>query len=301
MTKLCRVSFAHPITSRLKTMEELIKVTQLPVIEERLRSLKDQIEKSVSEAKSLACTPETLVAVKKVRSDLRKQYEELERQRIAVKNSIMNPYTAFENIYKECVSSLYKEADSDLSSKIQDTEKSIKSECEDGLKDYFAELCVVEHVEWLTYDRTGIVVDMTSARQKVPKKLREKITQFVTGVSRGVSLIADMESAEEIMVEFKRTLDAAEAISIVQERHRGAEAERAYLTAKMAMQEAKSEVAHVVEEANNTFAPPVVVGVEQEDVPKDSVYVSFKVTGTLEQIKALKKFLIDGGYKYEQI
>src|SRR5699024_8048286 len=95
--------------------------------------------------------------------------------------------------------------------------------------------------------RAGIVVDMTSVRQKVPKKLREKITQFVTGVSHGVALIADMDNAEEIMVEFKRTLDAAEAISIVQDRHRRVEAERDSL----------SEVRHFRNSPAQSIIPPM--------------------------------------------
>ena len=281
-------------------MTELIKVSQLPVIEEHLRSVRGLVEQKVNEAKSIACTKETLASVKQARTDLRKMKELLNSQRIAVKKQIMEPYLDFENVFKECANTPLDDGINYLSNLIKETEEGIKSPCEEELRGYFKEICEAEGVQWLTYDRAGIFVDMTSAKQKTPKKLREQITQFVTGVSHSVSLIADMDNADEIMVEFKRTLDAAEAISIVQDRHRRLAAERAYLSTQMAIQEVREESVRTVEEAKDSFAPPKIVGVEQGEDPKDVFYVSFKVTGTLEQLKELKKFLIDGGYQYEQ-
>ena len=48
-------------------MNELIKVVQLPVIEEQLRSMKETVDKRVGEALSLVCTEETVQTVKGVR------------------------------------------------------------------------------------------------------------------------------------------------------------------------------------------------------------------------------------------
>lgn len=288
---------------------ELIRVAQIPVIEQRLRSIKPEIERTVAEAKSLACTPDTVISVKKTRSDLRKQREEFEEQRKAVKALILEPLTAFEDIYKECVSDLFESADADLKTKIDDTESAIKSACEDGLREYFSELCAAEHVEWLTYDRSSIKVDMASAKQKTPKKLREQITSFVTGVARGVEAISSMGNAEEIMVEFKRTLDAAEAIFIVQERHRRVEREREALSARVSNNASEglfipSPSDTVVDPLINSFSAPQVLFPPTDEAsfaPAVLGYVSFKVTGTIQQIKELKKFLMDGGYQFEQL
>ena len=40
---------------------------------------------------------------------------------------------------------------------------------------------------------------------------------------------------------------------------------------------------------------------EPEVTPANRFAVSFRVVGTLEQLQAMKKFLIDGGYEYEQL
>ena len=63
-------------------MNEIIRITQLPVIEEQLRSMQEQVEKRTSEAMSLICTEETVQTVKKVRAELSSEFWELESQRI---------------------------------------------------------------------------------------------------------------------------------------------------------------------------------------------------------------------------
>ena len=50
-------------------MNELIRVAQLPVIEERLRAMKETVDKRVGEAHDLVCNEETVQAEKAVRAD----------------------------------------------------------------------------------------------------------------------------------------------------------------------------------------------------------------------------------------
>ena len=61
-------------------MNELIRVAQLPVIEERLRAMKETVDKRVGEALALVCNEETVQAVKAVRADLNKEFQVLEEQ-----------------------------------------------------------------------------------------------------------------------------------------------------------------------------------------------------------------------------
>lgn len=273
-------------------MDELIKVKQLPVIEERLRSMKEAVDKRVGEALSLVCTDETVQAVKGVRSDLNKEFQALEEQRKSVKKAVLGPYEQFEAVYKECVSDRYKQADAALKRKIDDTEREIKQRCEDGLREYFTELCVAERVDFVRYEQAGIVVDLASAKQKTPKKLREKLADFVAGIARSVELISTMEDAEEIMVEFKRTLDAPAAISAVQERHRRIEAERA---ARAIREEQGAQEAAAVAKVE-AVAPRVV----EPPVQAEKVYrCTFTVSATKPQLKKLKEFLIQEGIRYE--
>lgn len=279
----------------------LIKVTQLPIIEQHLRLIRDQVKERVDQATSLACTPETLAAVKKVRAELNGEFAQYEGQRKAVKEAIMEPYSAFEKIYKECVTTLYAQADADLKGKIEDTESGIKSACEEGLKDYFTELCEAEGVQWLTYERAGIVVDMTAAKQKVPKKLREKITQFVTGVARSVEAISLMDDADEVMAEFKRCLDVVQAVRVVQDRHQRIEQERQAAEARKAVLEMQRAAVKKVEAVAppKPLTPPVTAPAPSGG---DNIFPRFTFTvlnATRSQLIKIREFMKQEGIKYE--
>ena len=278
-------------------MNELIRVAQLPIIEETLRSAKDYVDKTVADAMALVCTEETVQAVKATRADLNRQFAELEEQRKFVKAAVLGPYNRFEEVYKECVSYAFKRADADLKQKITDVEGEMKHRCEESLREYFAELCEAQHVDFVPYERAGVVVSMADAKNKTqpPKKLREQLSRFVSGISSGVELIATMDDADEIMDEFKRTLDAASSIATVQERHRRIEAEHA---ARAAREEAKAREAEAVKKVE-AFAPPVEQAPEAAPEPEKEYRCTFTVRATKSQLKRLKEFLNQEGIKYE--
>ena len=106
-----------------------------------------------------------------------------------------------------------------------------------------------------------------------------------------------MDDADEIMDEFKRSLDTASAIATVQERHRRIEAEKAARAEWEAVKAQEAEAVRKVE----AFAPPV----EQEPVaapvmePEKEYRCTFTVRATKPQLNRLKEFLNQEGIKYE--
>lgn len=279
-----------------KEAQELIRVTQLPVIEEHLRSLKQAIEERTAQAVSMACTDETLTAVKAVRADLNRDFSAYEEQRKAVKTAIMAPYRLFEEVYRECVTEPFQRADADLKGKISAVEQGLKETCETELREYFAELCAAEHLDWLTFEQAGIKVDMASARAKTPKKLREQLATFVTAVAGNVDCISVMTYAEETLIEYKRTLDVSAAIQTVKERHRRMEEERAAREARAAAQQKEQESAARVE----AVAPPVMTTEPKESSEAERFYIcAFKVRTTKAKLKKLKEFMESEDIQYE--
>lgn len=281
-------------------MESLIEVKQLPVIEERLRTLKERWEQRALDAEARICTLDTIQAVKAFRADMRKEFDEVEALRKQAKQAIMRPYNQLEAIYKDCITTAYQKADSVLSSKISEVESEIKRQCEDGLRRHFDELCAAHRLDWLTYEQAGIKVDMASAKAKTPKKLREQLAAFVVGVSESVDRINLLDDAEEIMMEFQRSLDAADAICTVQERHRRIEEQKSAREAHRAAQEQEDDRVRRVE----ALAPPVVTEVAAKE---ETVKVSFTMHPKISQyeekikpiMKELKKICIEEGIQYE--
>lgn len=273
-------------------MEDLIVVKQLPVIEEQLRTLKERWEQRALDAEAMVCTDETIQAVKAFRAEMRKEFEEVEALRKQAKQAVMEPYNRFESVYKECVTTAFQRADNACSSKVFEVENDMKRRCEGGLRDYFAELCAVHRLDWLTYERAGVKVDMASAKAKTPKKLREQLEAFAVGVAESVDRINLLDDAAEIMAEYKKQdhLDATKAICDVKERHRREENEKATQEARKAEQEREAEMVRRVE----ALATPVVV-----EAPEPIVKCSFAVWTTKSKLRRLKEFMNMEGIEYE--
>ncbi len=273
---------------------ELIEVKQRPIIEERLLSLKEKWDAAAKDAEAMACTEDTIQAVKAERAKLRQEFYILEDQRKAAKKAVMDPYERFEAIYKECVSVSFMRADERFKSKIAEVENEMKRRCEEGLRDYFAELCAVHHLDWLAYERAGIKVDMASAKAKTPIKLRKQLTEFVVSVADSVDCIIALEDAGEIMAEYKRTLNASDAICIVQERRRRVEEQEKELEARKAAREREDVMVRRVEALDT---PAVVEAQETAKI----YYMDYRAHGTMEQLRAIKKFALENNIKLEVI
>lgn len=270
-------------------MENLIAAKSLPVSQSDIQAIRERGDLLEKDARSLICTPESLSAVKAARAEVQKEYDALEEARKALKAWAMEEYKRFEADYR-AASKGYVDALALYSREIQETEDSIKSDCEDGLREYFAELCAVYRLDWLAYERAGIKVDMASAKAKTPKRLREQLAAFVKDVSENVSVISGMDNAGEMMVEYQRCLNFADAYDAVQERHRLIEKQKAAQEARKAEQEREEEMVRRVE----ALAPPVVV-----EAPEPVVKCTFTVRATKSQLRKLKEFLSMEGIVYE--
>lgn len=285
-------------------MSELIRVVQLPVIEEQLMALKEEVEKAAKSATSLVCTVDTLSAVKSARANLNKQFSSLEEQRKAVKKAVMGPYEAFEKVYKECVSEPFSAADADLKTKIKETEDSIKNECENKMRDFFSESATAEGVGWLKWEDAGIKIDMVGAKQKSHSKIRDQIFNFVTRVSGDVQAISEMNDANEIMAEYRSCLNISQAVSAVMDRHRRIQEEQKAAEARKAAQMAQDEAIRKVdaELASIAISSPVPVPVPEINIQEETVYPRFSFTvinATKSQLICVREFLKQEGIQYE--
>lgn len=265
----------------------LIQVKQLPIIEERLQELKANWEQKAADAESMVCTEATIQAVKAFRAEMRKEFDEIEALRKQVKKAVLEPYDAFETAYKDCVTAAFRRADDACAFKISETEGSLKQRCADGLREYFTELCAARGIYWLKYEDAGIKVDMASAKQKRPKKLREQLAKFVERVFGEAYTISVMDNAEEIMAEYKLSLNFVGAIDAVSARHKRVEAERQQMEQMAARKVSEYNAVARVE----ALGPPTVV--------EEQIAVTFTVTDTKERLIALREWMKANGYKYE--
>lgn len=274
----------------------LIEVRQLPIIAERLRMVKDQVEAMTQEAASLICTADTVQQVKNTRADLRKQFDELETQRKQVKAAVMGPYEAFLKVYDECISGPFKIADNRLKEQIDGFENELKKSCEEKLRIYFDELFIVHGIDFLTFDKAmslgRIKISMADANAKTPKKLMDGLASIVSDVAVGMDRISQMDDAAEIAAEYKKCFDVGAAVAAVQWRKKEIAAEKEAAEARKAEEAKQAEAVAKV----NAIAPPTTAPAEQAE----KLYtIKFTVRCTREQGLKLREYLNKEGIKYE--
>lgn len=278
---------------------ELIRVVQLPEIEEHLQSIKVAVTQKVNDALSLICTEDTVKSVKAVRADLNKDLKDFEERRKAVKKAIMSPYEQFEAVYKECISDTYKKADIELKAKIDSVENELKEAKRTEVEAYFEECSKSVGVDFVKLSDLNLNITLSAS----VKALKRQVKEYFDKVIQDLALIATLEHTTEILVEYRKTLDVSDAVLTVQERHKAiAEQEKRNAEASI-IAEKQAETVEKVEKAVRESATEEISAPEVEEAPPEGnepVYeATFRVTGTLAQLKALKKFLKDGGYQYE--
>lgn len=289
-------------------MQDLIVVKQLPQIEEHLKELSIDIDKKVENAKSLICTEENVKTIKQVRADLNKEFKEVEQQRKMVKEQILAPYMQFEEIYKTYISDKYKGADSDLKTKIDTTENELRARKEQETRDYFEEYKQSLSIDFIKFEDAKIKVGLADSKTSLKKQAKD----FIDRVNTDLATIMLQEHKEEILVEYKQNgYVLSTAISTVINRTKAVEeTKRKQEELKQKQLEEAQRIAdenikaqtEATKQALDNFRVPeqeVLQAPIIEEKQEEILTLRFTVKGTRTKLKALKEFLVNGGYEYE--
>lgn len=267
----------------------IIILEQLPIIKTHLEELSLEIQKKVDNALNLVCTEDTVKDIKQLRATLNKEFSELETQRKQVKNAIMEKYDAFEEIYKENVSNLYKKADGELKIKIENTEKQLKENKIDEL-----ELYAKQHIEFnnletlISFDDINLNVTLSASM----KSLKEQILKFINKVKDDVECISSDENRDELLYEYLHNgFDYSKAV--LQIKRKKEELEKIKKT-QDGIQLKINEDSEIVESVEEIITKPEEIILDEE-----MLEIEFKVKGTKQQLVKLREFMKEEGIIYE--
>ena len=288
---------------------QVITLKQLPVIEEHLQLVKADVEARTNNAMQLVCTEETRGDVKKIRTELGKEFSAMEEQRKRVKEAIMEPYNRFEEVYKQCIADPYKKADAELKRRVDEVEAGLKADKVKEIQSYFDELCKANNLPWLRFEQMNLKIGLSTSVNGV----KTALTSTVLKIAEEVQELSRHEDAAELLVEYKKSLNVALVLSTVRARHEQIELQKQQEAERRAaleqQQAAEEKVQQAIAEAQDAAEPPV------EDVPapieepltdtptaaQDVYEVKFAVRGTIEQLKKLKQFIAQEGMSYDDI
>lgn len=273
----------------------IIQVKQLPIIVEQLHEVKAEVTAKVEQALSLVCTEDTVKDVKKVRSELNKELKDYEERRKAVKKAIMTPYEQFETVYKDCISDTYKKADTELKGKIDNVENELKEQKKAEVKGYFDEYLTATGIDFVTFENAHINVTLSASM----KSLKEQAKVFIDKIVDDLNVINTQEHKDDILYEYKASLNVSAAITTVTNRYKAIEAAKAREEERKAREQAEAESTAKVEEVVEAVTPPTVESIAPPVEEEKTYTLKFTVRGTMPRLKALKEFLNNGGYDYE--
>lgn len=265
---------------------------QAPVISEDLDNVRRQLDLILTEVARLPFNDESLKRVKAIRARLTGDFQEKETQRKEVKRQVMQPYLQAEEKYKVCVADPYHDADQQLKAWVDDYQNGMKRSCEDGLREYFDELCQSQGMDFLHFSQAGVVVDMAMARQKEPRKAMEKLESFVLGVRADLDTILTLEDAAEVLAEYRECLNLQGSILKVKNRKK--------LTTCTAKQIREAQETRDQEEQHRRQLLDAM-GEVGERPPREELYtMTFTVTGTKPDLKALKAYILSSNLTLEE-
>lgn len=268
-------------------MNELIKIKQLPVIEQQLQKISKDIDKKIEEISKLEVNEETVKEVKKTRTGFNKDFTELENKRKEVKKAILTPYEQFEKIYKTYVTNKFTKANTDLKNKIDFIEQKIKDDKEKEVKEYFEEYKQANNIDFVEYKQVNIKVGLSDSLKSLKEQSKKAIDQIISDLE----LIDTQENKTEILVEYKQNLNASLSITSVKNRFKAIEQEKIRQEECQKQKEVEKQRIAQVENVVKKVETPIEI---------EKVYTTrFTVKATKSQLLELKKFLNDGGYIYE--
>lgn len=268
-------------------LNEIIKIQHLPEIFEQLEKVGKFVDKKLEGVTDLAATDANKSSLKDKRTEINNTLQILEDKRKEIKKAIETPYDAFNAKYTKEVKEKLENASKTLTGKInfiEDTQKKLKEEC---LRNYFEEYKTSKNIDFITFEQMHLNIILSTTETKY----KSDIAKFIDKVSDELELINLQSSKDEIMYEYKRTLDLPNSIKIVQERKMAIE--------KAAEENAKKELLAKQQQAKVDEIKKVVLTGPVKEEKEEIFQLTFKVRGTKNQLVLLKNFLNEGGYDYE--
>ena len=270
-------------------MAEILSIVNLPQTEQALKEISERCKDRLKLAEQMACTEETKQAAKKLRAELNKKFAEYEAERKELTAEYEKPLKMFKDIYNQYIAEPFRNADIALQVKINEVETVQREEKALEVKEYADELKQAYALDWLETERIMPKVTLSASAKSLKATVKERLDK----IKSDIDCIGVIDDSGEMFAEYMDCLDLAMAKIAVEKRKKAVEeAEKA----KAAYTQYEA-VNRQVEEKVDMLAPPTTT--EEEKSEEKKYTMAFTVTGTIQQLKAIKAFLIDNNIDFK--
>lgn len=275
--------------------------------------VKAWLSENLAAYRNMVVTEDGIAAAKSDKTKIRKISSAISEQRIAVKKRYLAPYNAFETNMKE-LSGMCDEASKNIDDQLKKFEEQRKAQKRNDLLAFYQ---TQNAPEWLTFERIENPrwMNVTFSMDEAQKEITEKVSATKADIESISGF--DAEFADEMLLEYRKTLNVSGAIQrgneirrMKQEReHRRAEqeaaekaraaereeAERRRAEADIAAQRAR-EAAQATEPAEEQTQEP-----EEQPETEPIQVLDFRVYVTQTQKIALRDWLKENGIRVTRV
>lgn len=266
------------------------EIKGLSQIEDNIKEVNEFAVKLNEYYSNVIFTEETLKEAKTEKANINKFKDKVADFRKKIVAEYNKPIELFEKTAKE-TEALLKETYANINLQVQKYEDKQKQEKEKDVKEYYQEYAKSNNLEWITEEKYYQMANINVTLSASMKSLMEQTKSFIDKILDDLKLISTQQNEIEILAEYKQTLNVSLAITTVSERMKRLEEER---KAKEKVEEVQQQEEKVVEKVQEVLKAPK----EEEK----TYSMTFKVWGTLEQLKGIKSYLEElkkDGVKYE--
>lgn len=293
---LTKPQFDGEIQARIKSLGE---------IESNIKEVQNYALQLNDYYKKVVFTDETMKIAKEEKSKVNKFKQAVSDYRKKTIEEYKKPILQFESLSKD-TEKILADTYATINLQVEKYENEQKQEKENEVREYFEEYKQSLNIDFITFEDTKIKVGLSDSKTSLKKQAKD----FIDKVNTDLATIMLQEHKEEILVEYKQNgyvlntaiATALNRIKAVEEARRKQEElvnkrleEETKATANalnnFKVDGTKTAENHII--VDNVLQAPVAE--EKEDI----LTLKFVVKGTRTQLKALKEFLINGGYEYE--
>jgi len=272
-------------------------------IETNFEAVKEWLTEELAPYASMVVTEDAIADAKKTRASLNKVSGSIDSQRKAIKKIWMKPYEEYEAKCKE-LTGIVGQAVGNIDGQIKAMENEIKEQKRQRLSDFFDEHSY-DVADFITFDDIFDSKWLNATFSEIDAA--NSIMEQIESIKEGLETIRSMSSPYEtaMLSEYGKSHNLSKALAEGKrlEAIQKAEEERKAREAEQTFSEEEEPEEEVVEaptpppQATAQFVRPVA-----DEPPKPKIYtLQFEVSGTREQLVALKDFFIRNGIKYSKI
>lgn len=265
-------------------------------IEDNIKKVKEYAIKVKEYYTGVVFTAETKEDAEKEKADInkfKKQVEDFRKQIVAKYNE---PIKLFEDTAKQ-TEKLLKETYDLINVQVKAFDDEQLEKVKEKVESYFNEYAQSKGIDFVDFSQMNVSVTkgLLTSTGNLTKKAQDQINEFIDRCAKDVDLINTLEHKEEILIEYKKTLRSAESIALVMDRYKQLE------EMKQEKESTKEQVINdeeMLKKIDSLSAPKVEKKTNENQ--EEILELKFKVRHTRAKLIALKEFLDNGGYDYEQ-